>query len=130
MDSDGPPELGTSSACTLYDVAPQAGVSTATVSRVVHGQDRVRPATRRRVLEVIETLGYVPDGAAQSLARARKEVIGLVAVERRPPESDVEREDLFFIQQVLRGADSSLSKVGWSLLISLQQSADPLALYR
>ena len=49
---------------TLYDVARQARVSTATVSRVVHGQDRVRDSTRLRVNQVIEQLGYVPDGAA------------------------------------------------------------------
>ncbi len=130
MESDGPTEFGTSPACTLYDVAREAGVSTATVSRVVHGQDRVHPTTRRRVLEVIEALGYVPDGAAQSLAQSRKEVIGLVAVERRAPDTDVEREDLLFIEQVLRGAESSLSEVGWSLLISLLDSADPAAAYR
>jgi DNA-binding LacI/PurR family transcriptional regulator len=45
-----------SSASTLQDVARLAGVSTATVSRVVHGLDRVRPSTRQRVLEVIEAL--------------------------------------------------------------------------
>lgn len=130
MDSAGPTEVGTSPACTLYDVAREAGVSTATVSRVVHGQDRVRPVTRRRVLDVIEALGYVPDGAAQSLALARKEVIGLVAVERRAPDTDVEREDLLFIEQVLRGAESSLSEVGWSLLISFLRDADSEAAYR
>src|SRR5258708_22415772 len=85
MESDGPTEFGTSPACTLYDVAREAGVSTATVSRVVHGQDRVHPTTRRRVLEVIEALGYVPDGAAQSLAQSRQEVLRLVAVRRRAP---------------------------------------------
>src|ERR1700729_274267 len=113
MQNDGPAQFGISSACTPYDGARQAGVSTATVSRVVHGQDRVRPSTRRRVLDVIDALGYVPDGAAQSLARARKEVIGLVAVEHRAPDTDVEREDLLFIEQVFRGAESSLSEVGW-----------------
>jgi len=51
---------------TLYDVARRAAVSTATVSRVVHGQDRVREATRIRVQQAIEELGYVPDGAGQS----------------------------------------------------------------
>src|SRR5258707_66677 len=56
MESDGPTEFGTSPACTLYDVAREAGVSTATVSRVVHGQDRVHPTTRRRGLEGIEAL--------------------------------------------------------------------------
>src|SRR6202167_1383538 len=67
----------------LYSVASLAGVSTARVSRVVHVMDRVRDTTRARVLEVIEQLGYVPDGAAQSLSRRRKDVIGLVCVETR-----------------------------------------------
>src|ERR1700728_1317046 len=68
---------------TLYDVARLAGVSIATVSRVVHGQDLVRDSTRARVRDVIEQLGYVPDGAAQSLSRRRKDVMGLVCVETR-----------------------------------------------
>ena len=76
---------------TLFDVARLAGVSTATVSRVVHGQDRVRPSTRERVLEVIEALGYVPDSSAQSMVRKRKEVIGLVAIESRSPDTDIEQ---------------------------------------
>ena len=67
---------------TLYDVARLAGVSTATVSRVLHGQDRVRESTRSRVQKAIEELGYVPDNAAQSLSRGRKEVIGIACVER------------------------------------------------
>ena len=57
MESYRPAGPGSTPASTLYDVAREAGVSTATVSRVVHGQDRVRPSTRRRVLEVIEALG-------------------------------------------------------------------------
>jgi len=105
---------GSSTASTLYDVAREAGVSTATVSRVVHGQDRVRPSTRRRVLEAIEALSYVPDGAAQSLAQRRKEVIGLVAVESRGPETDIEREGFLFIEEVLRGVERSLGELGWS----------------
>lgn len=67
---------------TLFDVARLAGVSTATVSRVVHGQDRVREATRIRVQRAIEELGYVPDSAAQSLSRRRKDVIGMVCNEQ------------------------------------------------
>lgn len=65
---------------TLYDVARLAGVSTATVSRVLHGQDRVRESTRARVKKAIEELEYVPDSAAQSLSRRRKEVIGIVCI--------------------------------------------------
>lgn len=109
---------------TLYDVARTAGVSTATVSRVVHGLDRVRPSTRQRVLETIEALGYVPDSAAQSLSRRRKEVIGLVSIESRGPESDVEQTSLLFVEEVLRGVEASLRGIGWSLLISFVQVED------
>src|SRR2546430_1052768 len=47
---DRAPGPGGVRAATLYDVARAAGVSTATVSRVIHGSDPVRPDTRRRVL--------------------------------------------------------------------------------
>jgi LacI family transcriptional regulator len=114
--------LTSTTSATLYDVARVAGVSTATVSRVVHGHDRVRPSTRQRVLSVIEELGWVPDGAAQSLSRRRKEVIGLVSLESRSPESDVEQTSLLFVEEVLRGVESSLSEIGWSLLISFLQT--------
>ena len=111
-------------AATLYDVARAAGVSTATVSRVVHGQDRVRSATRQRVLQVIEALGYVPDAAAQSMARQRKEVIGLAAIESRGPEIDIEHEGLLFVDEVLRGVELALRHVEWSVLISVLREAD------
>ncbi len=91
---------------------------------MVHGQDRVRSSTRQRVLEVIEALGYVPDGAAQSMAWQRKEVIGLVTIESRSPDTDVEQEGLLFIEEVLRGVELSLSQVGWSVLISVLRETD------
>ena len=122
--------LRSSSASTLHDVARMAGVSTATVSRVVHGQDRVRSSTRQRVLEVIESLGYVPDAAAQSMARQRKEVIGLVTIESRGPETEIEQEGLLFIEEVLRGVELALSPVEWSVLIAVLRDADRPGAYR
>src|SRR5215469_15846527 len=110
-------------ASTLYDVARAAGVSTATVSRVVHGHVGVRPATRQRVLDVIEELGYVPDSAAQSMARHRKEVLGLVMIESRGPETEIEQEGLLFVEEVLRGVETALSRIGWSVLISVLREA-------
>jgi len=97
---------------------------------VVHGLDRVRPSTRARVLEAIEALGYVPDGAAQSMVRQRKEVIGLLAVESRSPDTDVEQQGLLFIEEVLRGVESSLGEIEWSLLIALLRDDDPAGAYR
>ncbi len=103
---------------TLYDVAREAGVSTATVSRVIHGQDRVRDATRLRVNEVIERLGYVPDGAAQSLSRRRKEIIGFVCVESHARQYEVENMNLLYYDEVMRGVGAGVSDSGWSLLIT------------
>src|SRR5712691_214838 len=105
---------------TLYDVASAAGVSTATVSRVVHGLDRVKDTTRARVLEVIAELGYVPDGAAQSLSRRRKDVIGLVCVERTSPQLqyDIEAMSLLFYDEILRGVEATIRDLGWSLMIT------------
>ena len=130
MKSDQPIGAGSPAASTLYDVAHQAGVSIATVSRVVHGQDRVRPTTRQRVLEAIEALGYIPDGAGQSLAQRRKEVIGLVAVESRGPETDIERQGFLFIEEVLRGVERSLGELGWSVLISFLRAGDLAGAYQ
>lgn len=109
---------------TLYDVARQAGVSTATVSRVVHGQDRVREATRLRVNEVIEQLGYVPDSAAQSLSRRRKEIVGFVCVASRARQYDVENMNLLYWDEVMRGVGERISDTGWSLLTTYLRSDD------
>ena len=106
---------------TLYDVARQAGVSIATVSRVLHGQEPVRETTRARVRAAIEELGYVPDGAAQSLARNRKDVIGLVCVEHvglKPNQYDIESMSLLFYDEVMRGVESRVRDLSWSLLIT------------
>ena len=113
---------------TLYDVAKHAGVSIATVSRVLHGQDRVRESTRAHVRAAIEELGYVPDGAAQSLARSRKDVIGLVCVEReKPHHSDIESMSLLFYDEVMRGVESRVRERHGSLLITYLREDEKLA---
>jgi LacI family transcriptional regulator len=113
---------------TLYDVAKHAGVSIATVSRVLHGQDRVRESTRARVRAAIEELGYVPDGAAQSLARSRKDVIGLVCVEReKPHHSNIESMSLLFYDEVMRGVESRVRERHGSLLITYLREDETLA---
>ena len=117
---------------TLYDVARQAGVSIATVSRVLHGQESVRETTSARVRAAIEELGYVPDGAAQSLARNRKDVIGLVCVEHtglNPNQYDIESMSLLFYDEVMRGAEALIRDRHWSLLITYQREDELLASY-
>ena len=67
---------------TIYDVAGAAGVSIASVSRVLNGRGNPMPDTRERVLQAVDELGFIPDGAARALSARLKEVVGVVI--RRP----------------------------------------------
>jgi LacI family transcriptional regulator len=114
---------------TLYDVASRAGVSIATVSRVLHGTGSVREDTRDRVRAAIEELGYVPDGAAQSLARNRKDVIGLVCWEHaglKPDQHDIESISLVFYDEVMRGVEARIRERNWSLLVTFMREDESL----
>jgi len=63
---------------TMADVAREAGVSLMTVSRVVNEKGEVSPATRQRVLEIVERLSYRPSAIARGLATQRTGSLGLV----------------------------------------------------
>lgn len=103
---------------TVYDVARVAGVSTATVSRVIRGSALVSQDTRERVLAVIDALGFVPDAYAQGLSNRRKNIIGLVGLERGGTEIDVERSSVLFIDEIVHAAEGVLRGTGFSLLLT------------
>lgn len=63
----------------IRDVAREAGVSYQTVSRVLNDSSSIRPATRERVLQVIDELGFRPNSAARSLATSRSNIIGVLS---------------------------------------------------
>lgn len=63
---------------TIYDVAREASVSMATVSRVVNGNPNVKPSTRKKVLDTIETLGYRPNAVARGLASKKTTTVGAI----------------------------------------------------
>ncbi len=65
-------------AITIYDVAREAGVSMATVSRVVNGNPNVKPSTRKKVSDVIEKLQYRPNAVARGLASKKTTTVGVV----------------------------------------------------
>ncbi|MFD1927089.1 catabolite control protein A [Sporosarcina siberiensis] len=65
-------------AVTIYDVAREANVSMATVSRVVNDNQNVKPSTRKKVLECIERLGYRPNAVARGLASKKTTTIGVI----------------------------------------------------
>ena len=90
---------------TIYDVASAAGVSPATVSRVLAGGAAVAPETAGRVRSVVERLGYRPDRVAQSLRRQRSGMVGLLLpIEGYPASLPLIRK----IEQTLSALDISL----------------------
>jgi DNA-binding LacI/PurR family transcriptional regulator len=65
----------------IRDVAALAGVSYQTVSRVLNDSPSIRPATRQRVLDVIEQIGYRPNQAARALSTSRSKAIGVLTLQ-------------------------------------------------
>lgn len=63
---------------TIYDIAREAGVSTATVTRVTSGSEKVKKSTRERVQRVIDAHGYVPSAAAHDLESGQTHTIAVV----------------------------------------------------
>jgi LacI family transcriptional regulator len=107
---------------TIYDVARVAGVSIASVSRVLNGHRNPRQETRDRVLEAVTALGFVPDGAARALSARLKEVVGVVF--RRVPWGETsegafaeEDESLQFTDVINRGIEVAAQRRGYNLLV-------------
>ncbi|HEY0555042.1 MAG TPA: LacI family DNA-binding transcriptional regulator, partial [Thermoanaerobaculia bacterium] len=93
---------------SIKEVALKAGVSIATVSRVLNSTGPVAAETRRRILDAIEGLRYVPHGAARSLITNQTDTIGVLL------------PDLYgeFFSEVIRGIDAAARRRGYHVLIS------------
>ena len=93
---------------TIKHVAREAGVSVATVSRVMNQSALVAEGTRQQVLEVATRLGYVPHSGARSLITNRTSTIGVLL------------PDLYgeFYSEVIRGIDTTARKHGYHVLVS------------
>ncbi len=107
---------------TIYDVARGAGVSIASVSRVLNGQRNPRQETKDRVLAAVAELGFAPDGAARALSARLKEVVGVIV--RRPWRMDTdedmfadEAESLQYPDLINRGIEAAAQRRGFDLLI-------------
>ena len=92
---------------TIIEVAAIAGVSTATVSRVLSRPDRVADATRLRVLEVIRSSGYAPNVAARTLRTLRAAKILLTVPDISNP----------FFASVIRGAAEAARDAGYAIVV-------------
>jgi DNA-binding LacI/PurR family transcriptional regulator len=97
---------------TLEEVAALAGVSRATVSRVVNGSPKVSPAVRAQVERAVAKLGYVPNRAARSLVTRRADSVALVVSE---PHTRFLSEPFF--AGTVRGVSAALADTGVQLLL-------------
>ena len=93
---------------TIKDVAREAKVSVATVSRVLNGSGPVSDETRLRIREVAGRMRYVPHSGARSLITSKTETLGVLL------------PDLYgeFFSEMIRGMDDTAQKNGFHLLIS------------
>jgi LacI family transcriptional regulator len=108
---------------TIYDVARAAGVSIASVSRVLNGRRNPLPDTKERVQQAVAELGFIPDGAARALSARLKEIIGVVL--RRPSVTlrdggifEDEEESLQFPDLINRGIEVAAQVRDYNLLVS------------
>lgn len=92
---------------TIIEVAALAGVSTATVSRVLSQPERVSTQTRERVLEVVQSVGYMPNVAARTLRTLRAAKILLTVPDISNP----------FFASVIRGAEEAARDAAYSVVV-------------
>lgn len=93
---------------TIYDVAREANVSMATVSRVVNGNPNVKPTTRKKVLDVIERLEYRPNAVARGLASKKTTTVGVII----PDISNV------FYAELARGIEDIATMYRYNIILS------------
>ena len=95
------------SPATIRDVARLAGVSTATVSRVLAGIGNPKPDTVAAVLGAVEELGYRPSGVARSLRMKRTRTLGLIVTDIQNP----------FFPELVQAADQAARDLGYSIIL-------------
>ena len=104
----------------MREVALRADVSLATVSRVLNGSTSVRDASRRRVLAVVEEMGYRPNRLARNLRRQQVDMIGVVV-------SDIENPHF---SEIVRVVEDEAYKAGYRVLLcNTDETADKQQAY-
>ncbi len=99
---------------TIYDISKKAGVSIATVSRVLNGSTNVKPRTRKKVMDIIEQYGYKPNAFARGLGLNSMKTIGILCADA----SDLYlAKAIYYIEQNLRenGYHSVLCCTGYEI---------------
>lgn len=92
---------------TIYEVAAKAGVSLATVSRVINNHQNVTEKTRKKVQKAIEELGYRPSGLAKALATSKTTNIGVI----------IPSANYVFVANMLNGITKTAREYGYAITL-------------
>jgi DNA-binding LacI/PurR family transcriptional regulator len=99
----------------MYDIAKKAGVSSATVSRVLNKKSStipISPKTRDKVLSIAKELGYLPNYMAKSLRTKKTQLVGVVLWDLTDP----------FFSEILSGIEQVLDEAGYNLLLTTAEA--------
>lgn len=96
----------------MRDIARIAGVSSATVSRVINGLSSVRPATAERVQRVIDELKFIPNGSATTLKYGRSSTYGLIVPDITNP----------FFPEFIQSFEGIIAATNYNMLVATTQS--------
>ncbi len=98
----------------IYDVAGSAGVSLATVSRVLNHPEKVKPATREKVLKIIKDKGYKPNANARGLASRKSTTVAIVV-------PTLKRAS---ISEMIQGVEDSAKKYGYMIRLFVNDDSE------
>ena len=96
----------------IYDIAGAAGVSLATVSRVLNHPDRVKEATREKVMKIINDKGYKPNANARGLASRRSTTVAVVVPELARAS----------VAEMIQGIDSAAKDFGYTIRLFISEN--------
>lgn len=94
-------------ALTIHDISKEAGVSIATVSRVLNGSDKVKPATKEKILEIVKKHNFAPNASARAMKFQSSKTIGVLC----PDSSDL------FYSKAVHCVEQQLQRYGYESLI-------------
>ena len=103
---------------TIYDISEKAGVSIATVSRVLNGSSKVKESTRKKIMDIIDEYGYTPNSSARAMGLKSMQTIGILCADS----SDIFlAKAVYYLEQNLQanGYEAILCCTGYNLDVKI-----------
>ena len=92
---------------TIYDISKLAGVSIATVSRVLNNSSKVKESTRQKIMDIIDEFGYTPNSSARAMGLKSMKAIGILCADS----SDI------FLAKAIYYLEQNLQSLGYESLL-------------